>query len=215
LAQVLAKLADADPLPPAPQTGWEETTALAVAMSANPEAFVTALMATNLPLAGRCAAQPDVRISEELKTRIRWALVERAQDSAADLRARIAAGLSLGPLGDPRFERRKGPHGDYLLPLLVVIPGGIYTLGSEEGEEGYAIDKDRERPIHQVQLAPFQIGKFPVNNAEWKLFMDAGGYDDERWWIRKRPRRGGGAREQRRGETAAAGSPQMVSRSSR
>ena len=103
-------------------------------MSANPEAFVTALMETNLPLAGRCAAQPDVRISEELKTRIRWALVERTQDSNADLRARIAAGLSLGPLGDPRFERRKGPYGDYLLPPLVAIPGGIYTLGSKEGE---------------------------------------------------------------------------------
>ncbi|MFO1434368.1 MAG: SUMF1/EgtB/PvdO family nonheme iron enzyme [Candidatus Competibacteraceae bacterium] len=182
LEQVLAKLVDADPLPPAPQTGWEETTVLAVAMSANPEAFVTALMETNLPLAGRCAAQPDVRISEALKTCLRWALVERTQDSNADLRARIAAGLSLGPLGDPRFERRKGPYGDYLLPPLVAIPGGTYILGSEEGEAIYINDKERECPIHQVQLAPFQIGKFPVTNAEWKLFMDAGGYENERWW---------------------------------
>ena len=204
LAQVLAQLADADPLPPAPQTGWEETTVLAVAMSANPEAFVTALMETNLPLAGRCAAQPDVRISEELKTRLRWALVERTQDSNADLRARIAAGLSLGPLGDPRFERRKGPYGDYLLPPLVAIPGGIYTLGSEEGEACYVVrDKDRERPIHQVQLAPFQIGKFPVTNAEWKLFMDAGGYEDERWWDTE------AAKAWRRGEGTAEGPKQQ------
>jgi formylglycine-generating enzyme required for sulfatase activity len=183
LEQVLATLASTDPLPPAPQTGWEETTVLAVAMSADPEAVVTALMDTNLPLAGRCAAQPDVRISEELKTRLRWALVARTQDSQADLRARIAAGLALGPLGDPRFKRHKGSDGDYLLPLLVQIPGGVYTLGSEEGESIYLLgDKDPERPIHQVQLATFQIGKFPVTNAEWKLFMDAGGYDDERWW---------------------------------
>ena len=83
LAQVLAALATADPLPPAPVTGWEETTVLAVAMSANPEAFVTALMDSNLPLAGRCAAQPDGCLSEELKTRLCWALVERTQDSSA------------------------------------------------------------------------------------------------------------------------------------
>ncbi len=204
LEQVLVKLADADPLPPAPATGWEETTVLAVAMSANPEAFVTALMATNLPLAGRCAAQPDVRISDELKTRLRWALVERTQDSTADLRARIAAGLSLGPLGDPRFERRKGPYGDYLLPPLVVIPGGTYTLGSEEEETGYVLDKNRERPIHQVQLASFQIGKFSLTNAEWKLFMEAGGYEDERWWDTE------AAKAWRRGEGTAEGPKQQA-----
>jgi formylglycine-generating enzyme required for sulfatase activity len=204
LAQMLAQLADADPLPPAPQTGWEETTVLAVAMSTNPEAFVTVLMETNLPLAGRCAAQPDVRISEELKTRLRWALVDRTQDRTADLRARIAAGLSLGLVGDPRFERCKGPYGDYLLPPLVEIPGGTYTLGSEEGEESYAVrDKDRERPVHQVQLTSFQIGKFPVTNAEWKLFMDAGGYEDERWWDIE------AAKAWRRGEGTAEGPKQQ------
>jgi formylglycine-generating enzyme required for sulfatase activity len=203
LAQVLAQLADADPLPPAPVTGWEETTVLAVAMSASPEAFVTALMETNLPLAGRCAAQPDVHISEDLRTRLRWALVERTQDRAADLRARIAAGLALGPLGDPRFERRKGPHGDYLLPPLVEIPGGTYTLGSEEGEGSYVLgDKDRECPVCSVQLAPFQMGKFPVTNAEWKLFMEAGGYEDERWWDTE------AAKAWRRGEGTAEGAKQ-------
>jgi hypothetical protein len=176
LAQVLASLADADPLPPAPQTGWEETTVLAVAMSRNPEAFVTALMEANLPLAGRCAAQPDVRISEELKTRIRWALVDRTRDHVADLRARITAGLALGPLGDPRFKRCKGPYGDYFLPPLVEILGGMYTIGSEEGFY------EDESPVHTVELAPFWIGKFPVTNAEWMSFMQASGYEDERWW---------------------------------
>ena len=82
---------------------------LAAAMASNPDRFVTDLMAQNLALAGRCAAQPEVRISEALKDRVRWALVERTQDASADLRARIAAGLALGELGDPRFERRQGP----------------------------------------------------------------------------------------------------------
>ena len=42
------------------------------------------------------------------------------------MRARIDAALALGPLGDPRFERRFGPFGSYLLPPLVTIAGRTY-----------------------------------------------------------------------------------------
>src|SRR5262249_46374782 len=125
-----------------------------------PERFVTELMAQNLALAGRCAAQPEVAISGALKEQVRQALVERTQEPAADLRARIAAGLALGELGDPRFERRQGPHGAYLLPPLVEIPGETYTIGSEEGL--YA----DEAPVHDVVLPSFAIARFPVTNAE-------------------------------------------------
>jgi hypothetical protein len=77
-------------------------------------------MPWNLALAGRCAAQPEVSISEALKDRVRRALVERTQDPGADLRARIAAGLALGELGDPRFVRRQGPYGAYLMSGHIV-----------------------------------------------------------------------------------------------
>ncbi|MEZ5584928.1 MAG: hypothetical protein R3F37_21100 [Candidatus Competibacteraceae bacterium] len=81
LEQTLAVIADSDPLSPLPGTGWEETTLLAAAMVDNPDAFVGPLLDVNLPLAGRCAAQPDVTLSESLQDKIRWALVERTQDS--------------------------------------------------------------------------------------------------------------------------------------
>lgn len=177
LADTLASLADADPLPPLPATGWEETAVLATAMVAEPDAFVTDLMAVNLPLVGRCAAQPDVRVSDALKNRLRTALVRRTEEVGADLRARIAAGLALGELGGLRFERRRGPEGDYLLPSLVEVPAGTYTIGIDEGH--YA----DESPAHPVSLETFYIGQFPVTNAEWALFMQAGGYEDERWWV--------------------------------
>ncbi|MEI2746602.1 MAG: SUMF1/EgtB/PvdO family nonheme iron enzyme [Ottowia sp.] len=176
LLETLATLADSDPLPPLPGTGWEETAVLAAAMATDADAFVADLMAANLALAGRCAAQPDVAVSDDTKDRIRQALIERTQDPAADLRARIAAGLALGELGDPRFHRRQGPHGDYLLPPLIAIAGGAYAIGSDEGLY------DDEAPVHAVDLQPFQLGQFPVTNAEWALFMKAGGYEDERWW---------------------------------
>lgn len=176
LDDTLARLADGDPLPPLPATGWEETTGLAVAMSRDQEAAVRALMEPNLPLAARCAAAPDVSVSESLKSTIRQALIERTRNPEADLRARIAAGLALGHLGDPRFERKSGPHGDYLLPPMVDIPAGEYPIGDDASEY------DDEKLAHTVPLAAFQIGQFPVTNAEYALFMAVGGYDDEQWW---------------------------------
>jgi formylglycine-generating enzyme required for sulfatase activity len=197
LQAALHDLADADPLPPLPTTGWEETTVLAAAMASDPDRFVTDLMPQNLALAGRCAAQPEVRLSEALKDKVRWALVERTQDPAADLRARIAAGLALGELGDPRFERRHGPYGAYLLPPLTDIPGGTYHIGSDEG-----LYED-EAPVRDVALQSFAIAKFPVTNAEWALFMQTGGYEDERWWETEE------ARAWRRGEGTAEGAKQQ------
>jgi formylglycine-generating enzyme required for sulfatase activity len=197
LQATLATLADSDPLPPLPSTGWEETTVLAAAMTSQPDAFVAALLVVNLPLAGHCAASPEVQVSEALKAQIRQALVQRTQDPDADLRARIAAGLALGALGDPRFVRRQGPHGAYLLPPLIDIPGGVYRIGSDEGH--YA----DEAPVHEVVLAPFTLGQFPVTNAEWALFMQAGGYDEERWWETE------AAQAWRRGEGTAEGAKQQ------
>ncbi len=176
LQETLSKLADGDPLPPLPQTGWEETTLIAAPMAKDSQAFIRALLPHNLPLAARCAASPEANIGEELKREIQSALIARTQDATADLRARIAAGEALGALGDPRFTRRTGPHGDYLLPPLVRIPGGTYTMGDDKG------NYDDEKPAHKVELAPFQIGKFPVTNAEYTKFIEAGGYDDPQWW---------------------------------
>ena len=176
LEATLAKLADGDPLPPLPQTGWEETALTAAPMATDPPGFIRALIAHNLPLAARCAASPEVQISDELKQEIRLALIARTQEMKADLRARIAAGEALGTLGDPRFARRRGAHGDYLLPPLVEIPGGTYPMGDDKGEY------EREKPAHQITLPTFQIGQFPVTNAEYKLFIEADGYEDEQWW---------------------------------
>ena len=165
-------------------------------MTWNPDVFITALLETNLPLAGRCAAQPDVVITPTLRSSLQQALLERTRNSRADLRARITAGLALGELGDPRFKRRQGPEGAYLLPPLVEIPGGHYTLGSNNGLY------DDETPVHTVELQTFAIGQFPVTNAEWKCFMGAGGYENERWWDTA------AAQAWRRGESTAEGPKQ-------
>ncbi len=196
LEQTLAGLADSDPLPLLPQTGWEETTLLGSVMAQDPEAFVRELMEVNLALAGRAAAMPELPTTPVFKRQIQQALIARTQATSADLRARIAAGLALGTLGDPRFERCTGPHGDYLLPPLATIPAGEYPIGSDEGFY------EDEAPAHTVQLHAFQIGVFPVTNAEYALFIAAGGYEEERWWETET------AKAWRRGQGSCEGSKQ-------
>ncbi|QQS45411.1 MAG: SUMF1/EgtB/PvdO family nonheme iron enzyme [Acidobacteriota bacterium] len=178
LEKTLADLPDSAPLPPLRQTGWEETTRIAVPIInvREQEGFIRKLIPHNLPLAARCAASPEVDISEELKSEIQNLLIARTQDRKADLRARIAAGEALGELGDPRFELRMGHFGEYLLPPMVEIPGGSYPIGLNKGQY-----KDEE-PEHFVEIPAFQIGQFPVTNAEYKKFIEAGGYEDEQWW---------------------------------
>ncbi len=175
LAEAVVQLAAADPLPPLPATGWEETAVLAAGMAADPDAFVAGVADVNLPVAARCAAEADRAVSPTRLAALRHALVARSRDPAADLRARIAAGLALGKLGDPRFAAQTGADGRYLDPPLVAIPAGEYPVGAADAGPGAA-------PAHGVPLAGFAIGAFAVTNAEWACFVAAGGYDDPRWW---------------------------------
>jgi formylglycine-generating enzyme required for sulfatase activity len=179
IEQALATLSPSDPLPALPSSGWEETAQMAVALSDHPDEFVRSIAAVNLPLAGLCAAVTDARVSAGAKDELRQALIQRTQDTQADLRARIAAGLALGALGDPRFARHTGPHGDFLLPPMVDIPAGRYTLGSNAIEDGDFLIKN---PLHTVEIDAFRIGAFAVTNAEFKCFVASGGYENGEWW---------------------------------
>lgn len=175
LDEVKGMIAPADPLPPLPTSGWEQTTLMSAAMTEAPDAFIEAVMAGNLALAGWCVAQPDVTVADEVHARLVEALVARSRAPEADVRARIDAARALGQLGDPRFGPRTGPDGAYLMPPMTEIAAGTYVLGRDDG------DSD-EAPRHRVDLGSFSLGTFPVTNAEWAAFMAAGGYDDPRWW---------------------------------
>jgi formylglycine-generating enzyme required for sulfatase activity len=180
LAETIAKLAVGDPLPRPGQTGWEETTLAALPMTGDPEGYIRRLMEENLPLAARCAISAEVVVKEELKEQIRAALIGRTQDMKADLRARIAAGEALGLIGDSRWNLLDSHVGKYLLPPMVQIPAGHYPIGASFSI--WALWGQRTGPRHKVRLEAFEIGVFPVTNAEYARFIEAGGYEEERWW---------------------------------
>ncbi len=51
---------------------------------------------------------------------------------------------------------------------MILIPEGAFLMGSEDGP-------DNEKPIHRVWVDRFMIGKFPVTNREYRLFVEETG----------------------------------------
>ncbi len=60
----------------------------------------------------------------------------------------------------------------------VLIPGGPFTLGTDDTEYAY----DNERPAHQVTVETFAIDKYPVTVRRYAEFIDAGGYQRDDYW---------------------------------
>jgi formylglycine-generating enzyme required for sulfatase activity len=49
---------------------------------------------------------------------------------------------------------------------MIQIPGGMFTMGAAESEEGSSKD---ERPTHRVKVPPFYMGRYPVTQAQWRF----------------------------------------------
>jgi formylglycine-generating enzyme required for sulfatase activity len=55
--------------------------------------------------------------------------------------------------------------GNYRNLSMISIPAGKFIMGASVKETG---SSDRERPVHQVKVANFLIGKYPVTQAQWR-----------------------------------------------
>jgi gamma-glutamyl hercynylcysteine S-oxide synthase len=62
----------------------------------------------------------------------------------------------------------------------IQIPAGRATLGVDRGSIPFAWDN--ELPAHGADVAAFAIERHDVTNARFLEFVEAGGYDEERWW---------------------------------
>ncbi len=61
---------------------------------------------------------------------------------------------------------------------FVGVPGGAARIGAAAGRFSY----DNERPVHEIDVAPFRIARTPVTNATWLAFAEGGGYVHREWW---------------------------------
>ena len=88
---------------------------------------------------------------------------------------------------DVRFKRR--PEGYEPVGVTaqcpgrrerVTIPAGRATLGAGIAEIRFGWDN--EFPFHRVEVPAFAIDVHDVTNADYRAFVDAGGYDDAALW---------------------------------
>jgi ergothioneine biosynthesis protein EgtB len=63
---------------------------------------------------------------------------------------------------------------------LVDVPAGDATLGLEAPLTGW----DNEQTVHRVRVPAFRIQRFPVTNADFLRFIDAGGYAQPELWTK-------------------------------
>ncbi len=63
---------------------------------------------------------------------------------------------------------------------LIDVPGGKVILGKTDAHPLYGWDN--EFGMHQSEVSGFKAGQYLVSNREYLSFVDAGGYQEQRWW---------------------------------
>ncbi len=76
------------------------------------------------------------------------------------------------PTPAPGAERAQG---------WIAHAGGIASIGADGGGEGFCFDN--ETPRHEVLLQPHRIADRLVTNAEYRAFVEDGGYRDSTLWL--------------------------------
>jgi formylglycine-generating enzyme required for sulfatase activity len=60
------------------------------------------------------------------------------------------------------------------MPDMVMIPAGPFWMGSENTDPSAY---DNEKPRHEVNLGTYWIGRYPVTNGEYAIFLRQTGYE--------------------------------------
>jgi formylglycine-generating enzyme required for sulfatase activity len=94
------------------------------------------------------------------------ALLNELDDIETKPERRLEIGDELARLDDPRpgvgLDERGLPDLDW-----VEIPAGEFLYGEKQ---------------QRLSLDRFYIARYPITNAQYQTFIDAGGYEDEHWW---------------------------------
>jgi len=141
---------------------------------------------------------PDRRATTDYAERVRDAVLERLARAAPDAAQTYLLLLALThsdmhceaftymrqTLGypAPAFGGARAPAAPAgPLPGDVAIPGTTFLLGAER-DEPFVFDN--EKWAHPVEVAPFRIARAPVTNAEYRRFVEEGGYLEPGLWSR-------------------------------
>ncbi|MCP3961682.1 MAG: SUMF1/EgtB/PvdO family nonheme iron enzyme [bacterium] len=121
------------------------------------------------------------RVAGKAREMVVEGLVETLGDMKVPAKARLEAGDVLGRLGDPRPGAGTVVHTGVEVPAIEwhEVPAGTFTMGSDDDDSAAF---DWEKLAHEVRLERFWVARYPVTNAQYRTFVEAGGYDDPAWW---------------------------------
>jgi formylglycine-generating enzyme required for sulfatase activity len=74
------------------------------------------------------------------------------------------------PTNTPAPEAAEATPAPAVTDIMVEIPAGPFTMGTDSGEPN-------EAPAHEVDLPAFMMDKFEVTNADFAVFVEATGYE--------------------------------------
>jgi len=90
---------------------------------------------------------------------------------------RIAAAVELAALGDPRLGVRSQQPA-----WASAIPAGTYPIRAADRRVGSGLRRVSNEPEARLALGRFQIALYPITVWQYRQFIKAGGYKDQRWW---------------------------------
>ena len=80
------------------------------------------------------------------------------------------------PSPDPQSAAHRNQTPERIIePACVVIPGGDFLMGCEQG-------RDEERPAHRVWVDAFEMAIYQVRNRDFAVFMQATGHPSPPNW---------------------------------
>ncbi len=93
-------------------------------------------------------------------------------DCEYDARWRASMLDALGLIGDPR--------------KAVTTVDAMEFRTIHEGPFMMGKNKEGDEKTHVIDIGEFWMGRYPVTNAQFARFVDAGGYSQEEWWTEAR-----------------------------
>ena len=160
-----------EPLPPPDSTGWEETVIMLSGIHPAIDELIHGVLAKNPLLAGRCLdeglSDDELKRLAGIKVEVSGALAKTIENPQVAVRVRLAAGVVLGRLEDPRIPDPKD------IDAMVEIPPGEFLRGSR---------REREKPQRPIFLDAYRIDKYPVTNNQYRQFIEATNHREPAYW---------------------------------
>jgi formylglycine-generating enzyme required for sulfatase activity len=141
-------------------------------------------------LAARFAQDMTDKLPGPQRKRLQDWLLGAMRGSSRPARERARAGQALARAGDPR--RGVGLREDGLPDIVwCEVSAGPFTMGTREEDIPVLLEDlggrrewyEWEVPQHEYEIEhPYAISRYPVTNAQYTAFVQAGGYAERRYW---------------------------------